>query len=287
MPYWRLLETMELFTLFDIISVRMADVLDIILVSILAYYVFYLFRGTRAVQMLFGGGILLIIWFIAKWWELHTLAWLLSNLATLGIIAVVILFQPEIRSALTRIGQTISRLNLRTIFFHANALDKVTESLSSAVQDLAKNRYGALIVLEKRVGLKNYADTGEYLHAKISSRLLRSLFFPNSALHDGAVIVNCEEIVAAGCILPMPTSTDTESGYGMRHRAAKALAAECDAMVIVVSEETGIISIAYRNSLRRRLSIKELEEEIKRHWHDLFEDDLNLKFTKKLMRKET
>lgn len=264
----------------------MADILDIILVSILAYYVFYLFRGTRAVQMLFGGAILLIVWFIAKWWELHTLVWLLSNLATLGIIAVVILFQPEIRSALTRIGQTISKLNLRTIFFHENTLDKITDNLSAAVQDLAKNRYGALIVLEKRVGLKNYADTGEYLHAKISSRLLRSLFFPNSALHDGAVIVNCEEIVAAGCILPMPTSSDTESGYGMRHRAAKALAAECDAMIIVVSEETGIISIAYRNSLRRRLSIKELEEEIKRHWHDLFEDDLNLKFTKKLMRKE-
>ena len=277
---------MELFTLFDIITVRMADILDIILVSILAYYVFYLFRGTRAVQMLFGGAILLIVWFIAKWWELHTLVWLLSNLATLGIIAVVILFQPEIRSALTRIGQTISKLNLRTIFFHENTLDKITENLSAAVQDLAKNRYGALIVLEKRVGLKNYADTGEYLHAKISSRLLRSLFFPNSALHDGAVIVNCEEIVAAGCILPMPTSSHTESGYGMRHRAAKALAAECDAMIIVVSEETGIISIAYRNSLRRRLSIKELEEEIKRHWHDLFEDDLNLKFTKKLMRKE-
>ena len=276
---------MELFTLFDIITVRMADILDIILVSILAYYVFYLFRGTRAVQMLFGGAILLIVWFIAKWWELHTLVWLLSNLATLGIIAVVILFQPEIRSALTRIGQTISKLNLRTISFHENTLDKITENLSAAVQDLAKNRYGALIVLEKRVGLKNYADTGEYLHAKISSRLLRSLFFPNSALHDGAVIVNCEEIVAAGCILPMPTSSDTESGYGMRHRAAKALAAECDAMIIVVSEETGIISIAYRNSLRRRLSIKELEEEIKRHWHDLFEDDLNLKFTKKLMRK--
>lgn len=276
---------MELFTLFDIIPVRMADILDILLVSILAYYVFYLFRGTRAVQMLFGGAILLIIWFIAKWWELHTLTWLLSNLATLGIIAVVILFQPEIRSALTRIGQMISRLNLRSLFFHAKALDQITEALSSAVQDLAKNRYGALIVLEKRVGLKNYADTGEYLHAKISARLLRSLFFPNSALHDGAVIVNYEEIVAAGCILPMPTSSDTESGYGMRHRAAKALAAECDAMVIVVSD--GIISIAYRNSLRRRLSIKELEEEIKRHWQDLFEDDLNLKFTKKLMRKES
>ena len=144
---------MELFTLFDIIPVRMADILDILLVSILAYYVFYLFRGTRAVQMLFGGAILLIIWFIAKWWELHTLTWLLSNLATLGIIAVVILFQPEIRSALTRIGQMISRLNLRSLFFHAKALDQITEALSSAVQDLAKNRYGALIVLEKRVGL--------------------------------------------------------------------------------------------------------------------------------------
>ena len=120
---------MELFTLFDIITVRMADILDIILVSILAYYVFYLFRGTRAVQMLFGGAILLIVWFIAKWWELHTLVWLLSNLATLGIIAVVILFQPEIRSALTRIGQTISKLNLRTIFFHENTLDKITENL--------------------------------------------------------------------------------------------------------------------------------------------------------------
>ncbi len=264
---------MVLFSLFDIIDVRMADILDILLVSILAYYVIYLFRGTRAVQMLFGAAILLVVWFLAKWWELHTLVWLLSNLATLGIIAIVILFQPEIRSALTRIGQIFSKINMRTIFFHTSGLDKVTEAISGAVQDLAKNRFGALIVLEKRVGLRNYADTGEYLHATISSRLLRALFFPNSALHDGAVILNSSEIIAAGCILPMPTnSADQDSGYGMRHRAAKALAAECDAMVIVVSEETGIISIAYRNTLRRRLSIKELEEEIKRHWRDLFED---------------
>lgn len=265
---------MVLFSLFDIIDVRMADILDILLVTILVYYVFYLFRGTRAVQMLFGALIFLIVWVVAKWWELHTLVWILSNLATLGFIALVILFQPEIRSALTRVGQIFSKLNMRSIFFHANGLDKITEAISSAVQDLAKNRFGALIVLEKRVGLRNYADTGEYLNAKISSRLLRALFFPNSALHDGAVIVNATEIVAAGCILPMPTnSRDQEAGYGMRHRAAKALAAECDALVIVVSEETGIISIAYRNTLRRRLSIKELEEEIKRHWLSLFDPD--------------
>jgi diadenylate cyclase len=123
------------------------------------------------------------------------------------------------------------------------------------------------------VGLRSYADTGEQLNAIISCRLLRSIFFPNSALHDGAVIMNHKNIVAAGCILPLPsTSSDQESSLGMRHRAAKALAAESDAMVIVVSEETGIISIAYRSTLRRKLSIKELEEEIKRHWRILFEE---------------
>ena len=232
---------MVLFKLFDVIDVRMADILDILLVSIILYYVFLLFRGTRAVQM------------------------------SIGIIALVILFQPEIRSALTRIGQTISRADLRQLFFHSSGLDDVTESITSAVQDLAKNHVGALIVLEKRVGLRNYEETGEILNARISSRLLRALFFPNSALHDGAVLLNSHSIVAAGCILPMPTGNiEGDAGYGMRHRAAKALAAECDAMVIVVSEETGGISIAYRNSLRRKLSIKELEAEIKRHWAELF-----------------
>jgi diadenylate cyclase len=138
---------------------------------------------------------------------------------------------------------------------------------------LAKTHTGALIVLEKRVGLRNYADTGEILDARISSRLLRALFFPNSALHDGAVIMNTKRIIAAGCSLPMPTgNAEKEAGYGMRHRAAKALGAEYDALVIVVSEETGYISIAYRNSLRRNISVGELKQEIIRHWGELFND---------------
>ncbi|MCQ2096601.1 MAG: diadenylate cyclase CdaA [Fibrobacter sp.] len=264
---------MVLFKLFDIIDVRMADILDVLLVSIIIYYIFSLFRGTRAAQMLFGGLLLILVWMIAQWWELHTIAWIISNLATLGIIAIVILFQPEIRSALTRIGQAASKLNLKDIFFHSSGLDEVTKTITTAVQDLAKTKTGALIVLEKRVGLRNYADTGEILSAKISSRLLRALFFPNSALHDGAVILNSKQIVAAGCILPMPTgNAEKEAGYGMRHRAAKALASECDALVIVVSEETGFISIAYRNTLRRNLSIQELKLEIIRHWGELFND---------------
>lgn len=264
---------MVLFRLFDIIDVRMADILDVLLVSIIIYYIFSLFRGTRAAQMLFGGLLLILVWMIAQWWELHTIAWIISNLATLGIIAIVILFQPEIRSALTRIGQAASKLDFKTIFFHSSGLDEITKTITVAVQDLAKTRTGALIVLEKRVGLRNYADTGEILNAQISSRLLRALFFPNSALHDGAVIVNSKLIVAAGCILPMPTgNAEKEAGYGMRHRAAKALAAECDALVIVVSEETGYISIAYRNTLRRNISVQELKHEIIRHWGELFND---------------
>lgn len=264
---------MVLFKLFDIIDVRMADILDILLISIILYYIFLLFRGTRAAQMLFGGLLLIAVWFIAQWWELHTVVWLISNLATLGIIAVVILFQPEIRSALTRIGIAASKLNFHNLFFHASGLEDITKIIVAAAQDLAKTRTGALIVLEKRVGLQNYADTGEILDARISTRLLRALFFPNSALHDGAVILNSRRIVAAGCILPMPTgNAEKEAGYGMRHRAAKALAAECDALVIVVSEETGYISIAYRNSLRRNISVQELKQEIIRHWGELFND---------------
>ncbi|MBQ3777832.1 MAG: diadenylate cyclase CdaA [Fibrobacter sp.] len=264
---------MTLFKLFGIIDVRMADILDILLISVILYYIFLLFRGTRAAQMIFGGFLLILAWLIAQWWELHTLVWMLSNLATLGIIAIVILFQPEIRSALTRIGQSVSKVDLRNILFHASGLDDIAQKICSAVQDLAKTKTGALIVLEKRVGLKNYADTGELLNARISSRLLRALFFPNSALHDGAVILNCKEIVAAGCILPMPTgNADGDAGYGMRHRAAKALAAESDALMIVVSEETGKISTAYRNNLRRGLTPKELKAEIFRHWHDLFNE---------------
>ena len=147
---------MVLFKLFDIIDVRMADILDILLITIILYYVFLLFRGTRAVQMIFGGLLLILAWLLAQWWELNTLVWLLSNLATMGIVAVVILFQPEIRSALTRIGQSVSQANLRSIFFHSSGLDGVTEAICSAVQDLAKNKFGALIVLEQRVGLRNY-----------------------------------------------------------------------------------------------------------------------------------
>lgn len=261
----------ESLQLFGVVPLRLADLLDIVLVSVFFYYTFLLFRGTRAVQMFFGFGILLIGWLLAHWWQLHGVEWLFSNLATVGLVALVILFQPEMRGALTRIGLTVSNLDLKQVFFHASRTDETIHEIVDAVQDLSKNNYGALIVLEKQVGLRNFSDTGTQVDSKVSSRLLRSLFFPNSPLHDGAVIISQDRIRSAGCILPLPTATD-ESHLGMRHRAARALAAETDAVVVVVSEETAAISIAYRNSFRRKLSIKELEAELKRHMEEVLFD---------------
>lgn len=260
------------FLLFGVIPVRLADLLDVTLVSIVFYYAFQLFRGTRAVQMFFGFALLLLGWMVAHWWHLHGVEWLFSNLATVGLVALVVLFQPEMRGALTRLGQTASALSLRRLLFHDSRSDFVIREIVEAVQDLSRNNYGALIAIEKQVGLRTFADTGTPIDAQVSAKLLRSLFFPNSPLHDGAVIVSGERIRSAGCILPLPATADSESHFGMRHRAARALAAESDAVVVVVSEETATISIAYRNSFRRKLSLKELDAELQRHLKEvLFE----------------
>ena len=253
------------FKALGVIDFRLADLLDITLVSVFFYYLFLLFRGTRAVQMFFGFAVLLLGWFVAHWWELPGVEWLFSNLATVGLVALVILFQPEMRGALTRIGGLVSTIDIRRVFFHSSVAETVIHEIVEAVMDLARNNYGALIVVEGQVGLRNFADTGQEIDAKVSSRLLRSLFFPNSPLHDGAVIITADRIKAAGCILPLPTSTEQDPGFGMRHRAARALASESDAVVVVVSEETASISIAYRNNFRRKLSLRELEEELRRH----------------------
>jgi diadenylate cyclase len=258
--------------LFGVIPVRLADLLDVTLVSVFFYYSFMLFRGTRAVQMFFGFGLLLVGWLVAHWWQLHGVEWLFSNLATVGLVALVILFQPEMRGALTRLGQTVSHLDIRRVFFHDKRSDIVIREIVDAVQDLSKNNYGALIVIEKQVGLRSFADTGLEVDSRVSARLLRSLFFPNSPLHDGAVIIGGGRIRSAGCILPLPTSADQDVSLGMRHRAARALASESDAVVVVVSEETATISIAYRNSFRRKLSLKELEAELKRHLEEVIFD---------------
>jgi len=260
------------FKLFDTIDVRFSDFLDIFLISCVIYCFFWLFKGTRAVQMFFGLVLIAVVWFLSLVFDLRGLSKLIGTLAALGVVAIVIVFQPEIRGMLTRIGQIANAVSLKTIFFKSSGLEEITEKIVDSVLELQKKTHGALIVLEKRVGLKSYIDSGEVINGDFSKKLLCTLFYPGTPLHDGAVVILQDKILAAGCVLPMPTgAAAAEQSGGMRHRAAKALAAETDALVIVVSEETGYISIAYRGSFRTRQSKKELEEEIKRHWKELYE----------------
>jgi len=223
--------------------------------------------------MFFGLMLVVLAWFFSLLFGLRGLAWLIGSLGTLGLVAIIIVFQPELRGMLTRIGQMANVFSIKTIFFRPSGLEEITEKIVDAVLELQKKTHGALIVLEKRVGLRSYMDSGEVINGNFSKKLLCTLFYPGTPLHDGAVIVSRDKILAAGCVLPMPTgAAAAEISGGMRHRAAKALAAETDALVIVVSEETGFISIAYRGSFRTRQSRKELEEEIKRHWKEFYED---------------
>ena len=223
--------------------------------------------------MFFGVILIAVIWFFSRLFDLRGLTWFISSLSALGMVAIIIVFQPEIRGMLTRIGQMANVFKFKTIFFKRSGLEDITEKIVNSVLELQRKGYGALIVLEKRVGLKSYMDSGEIINGDFSRKLLSTIFYPGTALHDGAVIVLRDKILAAGCVLPMPTGVSaSEQSGGMRHRAAKALASETDAFVIVVSEETGYISIAYRDSFRTRQSKGELEEEIKRHWKELYEN---------------
>ena len=261
------------FKLFNIIDVNFSDIVDILLISSTAYCFFLLFKGTRAVQMFFGVALIVAAWFFSSLFNLRGLTWLIGNMSALGMVALIIVFQPEIRGMLTRIGQIANVFSIKTIFFKPSGLEEITEKIVDSVLELQKRGHGALIVLEKRVGLKSYIDSGETINGDFSRKLLCSIFWPGTPLHDGAAIILRDKIIAAGCVLPMPSgSAAAEQSGGMRHRAAKALAAETDAFVIVVSEENGYISIAYRDSFRTRQSKRELEEEIKRHWKELYEE---------------
>lgn len=248
--------------LFDIIDFGMTDFFDILLVSIFFYYAFFLFLGTRAVQMFFGFSVLMAFYGLSQWWDLQGVSFLFSNLFTVGVVAIVIVFQPEIRGALTRLGQTASHTTIRHLLFHQDAMNSVIDSLVITCRDFSRSRWGALIVLEQDVGLKPYIDTGIRLDAKVSSALLKSIFYPNARLHDGAVILHRDRVSAAACTLPIAASTGEEKQTGMRHRSAETLAGESDAVIIVVSEETGQISLYQRRKLLKGLQEHELREEL-------------------------
>jgi len=220
--------------------------LEIFFIWILAFYLMRFFQGTRAMQVMMGLIILAVIFNIAKVLDLNTIHWVLTKLFAVGVVAILIIFQPELRRALARIGQNT---------FAGGILKKggAVDELVQACATLSRNRIGALIAIERDVGLKNYIESGITLDSKISQELLITLFAPNTPTHDGGIILVGDRVASCGCLFPLSQNTELARSLGTRHRAALGLTEETDAVCVVVSEETGGISVAVQGKLTRDL----------------------------------
>jgi uncharacterized protein (TIGR00159 family) len=215
-------------------SVRLIDLLDVAIVAFIVYRVLLLIKGTRAMQMLTGLGILSIGFFLSSALELFTTHWLLSHFFDYLVLIVIVLFQDDLRRALTNVGKNPFFSSASTEAERANV-----DEIARAATRLAHERIGGLIVLERETGLKNFIETGSKLDAKVQAELIYSIFVPTSPIHDGAVIITGGRIAAAGCFLPLSKDPNIDKRYGTRHRAALGITEDSDAIVVLVSEEAG------------------------------------------------
>lgn len=226
------------------------DLVDILVVSILIYEVLKLIRGTRAVQMALGASVLVALFYGSRWRHLETTNWLIRNLAGYIVFAVIVLFQSDIRRALAHLG----RAPFFRYFAKAESAEETVEELVVAASMLSGQRVGAIIALERQIGLRNYIEGGIPLDAVLTYDLLLSIFQTSSPLHDGAVIVQDDRVAAAACFLPLTVNPKLAKELGSRHRAAIGLTEENDSIAIVVSEETGNISIVADGQIERGLT---------------------------------
>jgi diadenylate cyclase len=236
-------------------TIEWLNVVDILLVAIVFYLLLSLAQGTQAVQLLRGVVLVILVTFLASRILPFTgFNWLLENSLPALLIAVPVIFQPELRRALERLGRTGGLLLWRQ---REEVIEREVDEVARAASQLAAERHGALIVFERETGLQEYIETGVPFNADVKAELLRTIFHPNTPLHDKAVIIRNGQIVAASSLLPV-THNPQYSGLGTRHRAAIGLTEESDALVVIVSEETGMISVAYNGRIVRRLDVNRL-----------------------------
>ncbi len=233
------------------------DIFDVLAVAFLIYKILLLIRGTRAAQMILGLAMLAILSVAAEWLQLSSLDWLLSSLKTVWVIGFLILFQPELRKGLTQFGQN----PLFKQLLHVGDTASLGE-IQKALESMSKKGLGGIVVIERNVGLRSYVETGTPIEAVVSAELIETIFTPPSPLHDGAVVVRGNQIVAAGCILPLSQSPSLDRMLGTRHRAIVGLSEETDAVAIAVSEETRHISVAQRGVLTRLAQPSELRSHL-------------------------
>jgi len=234
---------------------RWQDAVDVLLVSFIIYRVILIIRGTRAVQMLAGIAVLIVLYFGARELELLSLYWLLRTLLNSLFLVIVIVFQRDIRRALTQVGKT-------PFYKIYDDADHSLHEIIAATQYLARRRIGALIVIERDTGLRDYLESGHTVDGKLTKELLISLFLPTSPLHDGGVVISNNRIQTAGCLLPLSKNPYIDKRYGTRHRAAVGLSEETDAVIIVISEETQEISLVRQGAIKKLEDEKQLATEL-------------------------
>ncbi len=236
-------------------NIRLLDILDICIVAFIIYRIILLIKGTRAVQMLLGLAVILAVYMGSRVGDLHTLNWFLSNFLSSIILVIVVIFQNDIRRALMHVGRNpfLGGATYREESY-------LIEELVKACVALANRKIGALIVVERETGIKDILESGTVLDARISCDLIRSIFMPSSPLHDGALVVQHGRLSMAGCFLPLTQGSNLSTELGTRHRAAIGLTELADAIAIVVSEETGKISVAVNGGMTRNLDATSLKK---------------------------
>jgi diadenylate cyclase len=234
------------------------DVVDIVIVSVLIYEALKLIRGTRAMQMAMGTIAVILLLYLSQAFPLRTVGWLINNVLAYVVFAAIVLFQADIRRALSHFG----RAPFFRYFSASKQAAETIEEIITASAMLAKARVGAIIVIEREIGLRNYVESGIPIDAAVSYDLLTNIFQPGTPLHDGAVIISENRIAAAACFLPLAVSPKLDRDLGTRHRAAIGLTEETDAIAVVISEERGEMSLARHGQISRRLSIDDLRDRL-------------------------
>jgi len=252
------------------ITIRFLDIIDIILVAILLYQLYRLIKGTVAFNIVIGLFSLYLLWVMVRALNMQLVGAIMGRFIEVGVLALIIVFHPEIRKFLVFVGtnynlnRVLSLDRLFNVGKEASIKDREIEALADACFSLSKSKTGALIVIAGNSELNDQINTGELMNAEISSSLLRTIFWKNTPLHDGAVIINNNKIVAAGCILPL-TQRDVDKSLGLRHRAAIGITESTDAITIIVSEERGSVSFVKEGEIKRRVSREVLIEFLEEH----------------------
>lgn len=252
-------------------TIQFTDVIDILIIAFIFYKLIFLLKETRAVQVFKGLISVLVLAKLSEIFNLYTLNWLLGNFLTVGLIFIIVIFQPELRRAFEKLGRGNSMFSV--FQNEVNSKNNANDEIVRAVSSLSRQKIGALIVIERQVGLKDIQESGTAIDGLVSSELLINIFIPNTPLHDGAVIIKQDKIKAAACFLPLTSDNTLSKELGTRHRAAIGISERSDCLVVVVSEETGTISCVEQGNISRYFDENTLREKLESIQND---DEYNL-----------